>query len=134
MTTFDEIYGYFNSISNGIDNYYLPTTIEGQYQLISNGRMIYNNRLFTNLKQDNTLEIFDSELNENRIMLLGHCMKLHCLIYMLDDFLSTMSVFQKDIGVKDYKSQVDSKQRRVDDENKIIDNIVFSMSESYGED
>ena len=65
MTTFDEVYEYFNDISQGIDSYYLPSYIDEQKRLISNGRRLFNNKLFTNVQQDNLTETFDKVLSEN---------------------------------------------------------------------
>lgn len=127
MTTFDEVYEYFNDISQGIDTYYLPDDIDKQKRLISNGRRLFNNKLFSNIQQDNDTEEFDIVLNENEIMLIAHCMRLYCLQRMYDDFISTFSMFQKEVGFKDYKAQCDGRLNNIQNEKNIIDNLVFSM-------
>ena len=127
MTTFDEVYEYFNDISQGIDNYYLPNNIDGQKRLISNGRRLFNNKLFKNVQQDNLTEIFDKVLSENEIMLMAHCMRLYCLNRMYDDFISIYSMFQKEVGFKDYKAQCDGRLSNIQFETKNIDDLVFSM-------
>ena len=124
MTTFDTVYEYFSEISVGIDTYFLPKNIEEQHKLIANGIRIFNSKLDDNLKIDITTEEFSRELSENEITLFAHCMKLHCLNKMYLDFINTYSMFQKEIGFKDYKAQVDSKLAVVEMEKEEISDLV----------
>lgn len=133
MTTFDDVYEVFQTITWGIDEYNLPQTIEGQKQLIFEGVRRYNKRL--NLEEedaitcDNTLEEFSIEMNEQEISLLAHCMKWAVLDNMVMELASMLSMSSKDTALKDYKAMITTRQLMVENEKKEIYNIAMLLND-----
>ncbi len=129
-TTYDEVYKYFISITR-VDEYDLPISVEGMYDLINNGRMEFNLRREDDLAVDDVLETLDRKLNGLELMLFGNCMKLVVFRNMLSDFTSNFSMFQKEIGIKDYKPQLDGRNGNVFGQEKVINEILFKMQEDF---
>lgn len=130
VKTYDDIYKLFLDIVR-TDDFNLPQTTEGQIALINAGRLIFNNKLFTNISQDDTEETFSKELTDNQALLLANCMKLVCFDNLLADFVSTYSMFQKEIGFKDYAGQLRGRELYVQRQEAVINSLVFSMMEDY---
>lgn len=130
LTTFDEVYQYFIS-NTKVSKYDLPVSVEGQYDLINNGRMEFNLRRWDDLTQDNTTETLGRKLTDLEMMLFGNCMKLVVLRNMLSDFTATYSMYQKEIGYKDYKAQLDGRENAIKEQDKVIANIVFAMQDDF---
>lgn len=129
-TTYDEVYSLFMDISR-TDSFNLPQTDDERYALINAGRLTYNNKTFGKVMQDDMLEEFSEELDGNQQLLLANCMKLVCFDNLLADFISTYSLFQKEIGFKDYASQLKGREAYVARQERIIKELLFSMMESY---
>ena len=129
-TTYDEVYSLFMDISR-TDSFNLPQTDDERYALINAGRLTYNNKTFGKVMQDDILEEFSEELDGNQQLLLANCMKLVCFDNLLADFISTYSLFQKEIGFKDYASQLKGREAYVARQERIIKELLFSMMESY---
>lgn len=129
-TSYDEIYSLFMDISR-TDDFNLPQTDDGRYSLINAGRLIYNNKAFKNLKQDDMMEELSEELNGNQLLLLANCMKLVCFDNLLGEFISTYSMFQKEVGFKDYSSQLRGREGYVSRQSQVVNALVFSMMEDY---
>ena len=133
MTTFDDVYEVFQTITWGIDEYNLPQTIDGQKQLIFEGVRRYNKRL--NLEEedaitcDNTLEEFSVEMSEQEISLLAHCMKWAGLDNMVMELASMLSMSSKDTALKDYKAMITTRQLMVENEKKEIYNIAMLLND-----
>ena len=133
MTTFDDVYEVFQTITWGIDEYNLPQTIDGQKQLIFEGVRRYNKRL--NLEEedaitcDNTLEEFSVEMSEQEISLLAHCMKWAVLDNMVMELASMLSMSSKDTALKDYKAMITTRQLMVENEKKEIYNIAMLLND-----
>lgn len=130
FTTYDDVYKFFTKITR-VDKIDLPISIEGQYDLINSGRMEFNMRREDSLVCHEESETLDRKLTDLELMLFGNCMKLVILKNMLSDFTSTYSMFQKEVGVKDYKSQLDARTWIVDRQESIIKDILFKMQEDF---
>lgn len=130
LTTYDDVYKFFTEITR-VDKIDLPISIEGQYDLINSGRMEFNMRREDSLVCHEESETLDRKLTDLELMLFGNCMKLVILKNMLSDFTSTYSMFQKEVGVKDYKSQLDARTWIVDRQESIIKDILFKMQEDF---
>lgn len=161
-TTYDNIYDIFMSITH-VDEIYYPQTEVGIKRLIRNGIRIYNQKMFANLKWDDNKEIvYDEEkvniettyieipdtdpieyeteekvvyedLENSHVSLIAECMKLITFKNMESDFISTYSTYSKEMGIKDYKAQLDGKMALVKNQEKEIESIVFSLSEKVHE-
>lgn len=130
FTSYDDVYKFFTEITR-VDKIDLPISIEGQYDLINSGRMEFNMRREDSLVCHEESETLDRKLTDLELMLFGNCMKLVILKNMLSDFTSTYSMFQKEVGVKDYKSQLDARTWIVDRQESIIKDILFKMQEDF---
>lgn len=130
FTNYDDVYKFFTEITR-VDKIDLPISIEGQYDLINSGRMEFNMRREDSLVCHEESETLDRKLTDLELMLFGNCMKLVILKNMLSDFTSTYSMFQKEVGVKDYKSQLDARTWIVDRQESIIKDILFKMQEDF---
>lgn len=130
FTSYDDVYKFFTKITR-VDKIDLPISIEGQYDLINSGRMEFNMRREDSLVCHEESETLDRKLTDLELMLFGNCMKLVILKNMLSDFTSTYSMFQKEVGVKDYKSQLDARTWIVDRQESIIKDILFKMQEDF---
>lgn len=129
-TSYDEIYTLFLDISR-TDDFNLPQSDDGRYALINAGRLIYNNKLFKSLGQNDMMEELTEELNGNQMLLLANCMKLVCFDNLLGDFISTYSMFQKEVGFKDYSAQLKGRSAYVDKQTQVVRDLVFSMMTDY---
>lgn len=129
-TSYDTIYSLFMDISK-TDDFNLPQTDDGRYALINAGRLIFNNKLFSNLQQYDIMEEFNKELNGNQMLLLANCMKLVCFNNLWGDFVSTYSMFQKEIGFKDYSSQLRGRESYAVRQEQVVNALVFSLMEDY---
>lgn len=129
-TTYDQLYEKFSSIAK-FSNLSLPSTVEGQYNLIRDGLDIYNSRMDDNLICDNTTETINQELTSQQINLFANCMKLQVINNIYSEFVDTYSMYQKEIGFKDYKSQIDGKLSLITNQENIVNELVFSMKDDY---
>lgn len=129
-TTYAEIWDKFETIAR-FDEYDLPTTIDGRRKLINASVDIFNIKRFDELECDNTLDEINRQLTPQEIMLLVHCMKLQVCHNIYSDFTTTYSMYQKEVGFKDYKAQVDSRETLIKLQENVVDDIVFSMTEDF---
>lgn len=129
-TTYEEIWNKFESISK-FDQYDLPFTVDGRRKLIVSGVDIFNQRLFDELQCDNKLDEVGRQLTQQEIYLVANCIKLQVCNNLYTDFATTYSMYQKEVGFKDYKAQINARETMVKMQEKTIDSIVFSMLEDY---
>lgn len=130
MTTYDDVYTYFISITK-VDEYDVPSTEEGMYHLIDNGRLEFNLRREDDLEVNDEDQELSRKLTGQELMLLGNCMRLVTFRNMLTDFTSNYSMFQKEVGYKDYKAQLEGRTWAIDRQERIISDILFAIQEDY---
>ena len=121
-TSYDDIFTCFLENCK-IQNKNLPSTDEGKYAMIHNACRHYTNKMEEEaLKCDDILETIDKELDDSRLLILAYCIKLVYLENAVTEFTDVFSVFQKEIGIKDYQAQVKARQYNVSTtEHKIIE-------------
>lgn len=129
-TTYEELWDAFEPIAN-FDDYDLPTTVDGRRKLINAAVKIYNQVLFTEIECDNTLDEISEKLEDKYINLLMNCMRLQVCRNIYSEFTTTYSMYKNEIGFKDYKAQIDGRQFLIDDQERIVNKIVFSLNEDY---
>lgn len=132
-TSFDKLWDKFDSIIK-VDDYELPSTLEGRLKLLHNGIDIYNEKAYDNLKYNDILEEVDRELDSNVVSAIANAMKLQVFYNMLSDFTSTYSIFQNDLGLKDYKGQVTARESLCSRQEKVLSSLIFSICEDIGGD
>lgn len=129
-TTYEELWDAFEPIAN-FDDYDLPTTVDGRRKLINAAVKIYNQVLFTEIECDNSLDEISEKLEDKYINLLVNCMRLQVCRNIYSEFTTTYSMYKNEIGFKDYKAQIDGRQFLIDDQERIVNKIVFSLNEDY---
>ena len=129
-TTYEELWDAFEPIAN-FDDYDLPTTVDGRRKLINAAVKIYNQVLFTEIECDNVLDEISEKLEDKYINLLVNCMRLQVCRNIYSEFTTTYSMYKNEIGFKDYKAQIDGRQFLIDDQERIVNKIVFSLNEDY---
>ena len=123
MTTYDDVYTEFMSITN-TDPINIPTDQQKIYDAIHNAVHMFNNRLRDNLKYDDANEEFDRDLNEDELVILANFLKLTFLENQLTYFTTLFQPFAKDVGLRNYQSQVKSLEFLIEQQNKKIDELI----------
>lgn len=118
-TSYDEIFSTFmdNNLAEDID---LPQTDPEIYRYINNGVKFYNNQERDNLICDDAEEKVSRQLNNDEVLIIAHYIRYAFLKNQLSGFLLTYQPFGKDMGFKNYDSQVRGLGRIVDDCMKTI--------------
>jgi hypothetical protein len=130
MTAYDEIWIQFLEI-NKTSEINLPRTDEGKYNAIRSGVRHYNNRLQDLITCDDTVEIINENLNDDKIILIAHYIKLSFLEKQLVDFSTTWNPFSKDVGVKNIQAQISALKDLINFEKATIEELILNSSEDY---
>lgn len=129
MTTAEEIFIVFESISSNIDEWYLPKSDQAQTNLINVGLSLFNQKMFDSISYDDMMEQLSKKLTSTEIIILARCMLYTVLNNIALEFVSSYGSSSSAIGVRSYKAQYDSKQLAADTQMRLIDQLVFSVSE-----
>lgn len=132
-TSFDELYTYFKD-NTKVDSLDLPSTVEGQVNLIINGIREFNIRLRLNdtpLTADTDLELLSEELSNGDFIFLSECMSLAIYKNMKTDFLSTWEVFQNDVGRKYYKDQLSGRENLVREQEERLCKLKLALCDNF---
>lgn len=130
ITSYDEIYTEF--ITNcKTDDINLPNTTEKIYDAIRSAVKHFNVRLGDNLKCDDLSESVDRELGDFEILLLAHYLRLTFLKNQLTYSTSLWQPFARDIGLKNYQSQVKSLEFLIEDEKNTIERLIMNNQEDF---
>lgn len=132
-TTYKDIWKKVETIMD-VDDYEIPSTLDGRLNLIETGIDIYNEKAYDELSYDRNVEEVGRQLTSNQMAAVANCIKLQTALNMLSNFSSTYSMYQSDIGIRDYKSQVSARQDLVDRQERIVGNLLFAMCEDFGGD
>jgi hypothetical protein len=130
MTTYDIIWTKFFTICK-IDNFNLPQTNEGIYNMIQNGVALYNNRLRDSLECTNETETVNRELNNDELLLVANFIKLSYLENEKNYFIDVWQPFAKDIQIHNYQATLKGKQEAVYTQEAEIDKLILNMQEDY---
>ncbi|HCL4447331.1 TPA: hypothetical protein N2D16_002937 [Clostridium botulinum] len=124
-TSYDEIFESF-LLNCGVDTSELPKDQYKIYLIINNAVNHYNNFMEEDyyITTDNKTEAVSKELNGSCLLILAYCIKYTYLENQLIEFEEIWSPFQKEIGFKNYKDQVTSREKTLErTKNKIIELI-----------
>lgn len=135
MTTYQEVWNLFKAIGrvNATD---LPSSDSGRYALINASRMFYNENLevirddYVELLQDDNLEEFNQVLGDRYKELFAECMKLITVKNMTSQFISDSQIYQSSMGVRDYRSQIASRELQVTMQENRIDELLNKIADS----
>ena len=128
MTSYDELYSTFlnNSLADEID---LPQTNEEIYREINNAIMLYNNRERQNLICDDLQENVNRQLNNDEVLIVAHYIRLTFLKKQRMAFGLTWQPFDKDMGLRNYDSQIRAMDRQVWDAEQDIRKLRHNKEE-----
>lgn len=131
FTTYDEIFECFLK-NTGIDTTRLPTTDEAIYAIINNGVSHYNVYLKDEvpIKCDDSSETINVTLDSTRLLILAYCIKYVYLENQLVGFEELWSPFQNDLGIKNYKSQIQARQDTLDRTKQMITQLLTSTEDA----
>lgn len=137
LTTFDEVYKVFLRLVKGVECYSLPQTIQEQKDLIELGTIIFNreregNEIVCDMVEETVATKNNEKLSSNEVLLLAYCMGLQIHRDVLTELTSMLSVATKDSSLKDYKGQISARTAQVTYFDKLINDLVFTMSEFEG--
>lgn len=130
MTTYDDIYEYFQGITK-VGELDLPTTTEEQKTLVHDGIEEYNIRMAKDVVCNDEMEQVLPELTEAEIRFVSECMKLRVFQTMLEDFVSVWEVFQNDLGRRDYKSQVSAREHLIKRQEEVLNRLMYRTYDEY---
>lgn len=130
MTTYDDIYEYFQGITK-VGELDLPTTTDEQKALIHDGVEEYNTRMAKEIVCNDEIEQVSPELTEKEIRFISECMKLRVFQAMLEDFVSVWEVFQNDLGRRDYKSQVSAREYLIKRQEEVLSRLLYRVYDEY---
>jgi len=123
VTTYDDVFTEFMTITK-TDPINIPTEEEKIYDLIHNAVHLFNNRLRDNLGYDDENEIFSRELNHDELVILANFLKLVFLENQLIYFTTLFQPFTKEVGLRNYQSQVKSLEFLIQQQAKKIDELI----------
>jgi hypothetical protein len=130
QTTYDQIWEAFLENCKTTD-FDLPQTDEGIYKKIKNGVMHFNNKLRTEVECDDLTETLSEELDNDHLLILAHFIRLIFLINQKTYFENLWQPFQKDVGLKNFSSQIKSLESSVESEKHEIDMLIRNMEVDF---
>jgi hypothetical protein len=129
-TSYDDIWTAFlnNCKVSDID---LPQIPEKMFEYIKNAVMHFNNRFRTTIVCDDNLEELSEELNNDYLLILAHYIRLNFLKNQRTYFESLWQPFSKDVGLKNFSTQLNSLKSSVQEQERTIDSLVMNMEDDF---
>ncbi|MFS0657361.1 hypothetical protein AB1L07_01885 [Niallia alba] len=130
LTSYDDIWSTFmdNCKTSSLN---LPRTNEGMYKAINNASKLFNNRLRADLKCDDEKESINKLLNDDELLILANYIRLVFLRNEKTFHETLFQPFSKDIGVKNYTTQVKNLESSVSDQERVIDMLIMNTEEDF---
>lgn len=129
MTSYDEIFTCFLENTKMVNNN-IPTDIDRKHEMIHNACRFYENKMGEVIAWDDILETINKELNNSEMLIMAYCLKRIYHENALTEFTSIWSGFTKEVGIKDYKSQVDAKQNDINRTEHKIDELITNIEDA----
>lgn len=128
--TYDQIFQCFID-NTGVDTSRLPNDQEKIYDMINNGARHYNTYFDEEewVVCDNDTETINKNLDGTQLLIYAYCLKYVYLENQLVGFEELWSPFQNEIGIKDYKSQVQGRESTLERTNKKIIELITSTED-----
>lgn len=129
-TSYDEIFESF-LMNCGIDTSELPKDQDKIYLIINNAVNHYNNFMEEDycIEADNKTETISKKLNGSCLLILAYCIKYTYLENQLIEFEEIWSPFQKEIGFKNYKDQVTSREKTLERTKSRIIELISNIED-----
>ncbi len=99
--------------------------------VIQNALRLFNNRMRTKAVCNNASEMVEGLSGEDDLILLAHYIKLVQLINSKVLYEKLYNPFAADVGVRNFKTQLDSLNNSVKEQEKLIDEIIFNAMEDF---
>lgn len=130
FTSYDDIMTCFIE-NTGIDTTKLPTEDEHIYAMIKNASKHYGVFLKDEayIVCDDELEEINISLDYTRLLIFAYCMKYVYLENQLVGFEELWSPFQNDLGIKNYRSQIQARQSTLERTKQKITELVTTTEE-----
>jgi hypothetical protein len=130
MTSYDQIWTSFltNCKASDIDLPQLPAQI---YEAIHNAIRHFNNRLRDTLAWDDVLEIVNRELSGDHLLILSHYLRLIFLINQKTYFEGLWQPFAKDVGLRNFGTQLRSLETSVQEQRQTIEDLIMNATEDF---
>jgi ABC-type iron transport system FetAB permease component len=129
-TTYDNIMECFLQNAKP-DMRNISSTSEGLYLMIHAAMMHYNSLMEEeDITYDDTTETLNIKLDDSRLLVLGYCMKYIYDCNRLSEFLDIYSIFQKDMGFKDYNAQLKGKENAIDRTEQKITELITNCQDN----
>jgi hypothetical protein len=129
-TSYDDIYVKFLSICK-TEDINLPNTDEKIYQFIKSAVDYYNNRMRTMLICNDEDECVTEDLDNDGMIILANFLRLIFLENELTYFTTIWQPFSKDLGLKNYQSQVKAHEFLIQSQEKKIDELIKNAATDY---
>ncbi|QWU14433.1 hypothetical protein SAMN04487895_101745 [Paenibacillus sophorae] len=130
MTTYDELYESFLSKCK-VDDIDLPSDNSKIYTFIKSSISDYNNRLRDNIVCNDDTESIDRALNDDELLLITKYMRWNLLKNQLTYFASVWQPFSKDLGLKNYQSQIKALEGLVNNEKNEIEQVIINTIDDF---
>lgn len=99
--------------------------------VINNALMRLNNRMRTKAICNFASEMVEGLSSEDDLILLAHYIKLVQLVNSKVFYEKLYNPFSADVGVRNFKTQLDSLNNSVKEQEKLIDEIIFNAMEDF---
>lgn len=129
-TSYDQVYQTFlnNCKVSDID---LPQTPEKIYETIKNAVLHFNNKFRTTIVCDDVSEQLSEELTEDYLLIMAHYIRFIFLKNQKTYFESLWQPFSKDVGLKNFNTQIKSLETSVKEQKDTIDLLIMNMEDDY---
>lgn len=99
--------------------------------VIQNALMRLNNRMRTKAICNHASEMVEDLSGEDNLILLAHYIKLVQLVNSKVFYEKLYNPFSADVGVRNFKTQLDSLNNSIKEQEKLIDEIIFNAMEDF---
>lgn len=99
--------------------------------VILNALRLFNNRMGTDFKCNHTSEMIEGLTGDNNLILISHYIKLVQLKNSKVLYEKLYNPFAADVGVRNFKTQLDSLNNSIVEQKKFIDELIFNTMEDY---
>jgi hypothetical protein len=130
MTPFDQVWQTFLDNCK-VPETDLPTFDEKIYDAIHNAIMHFNNRLRRNITWNDSTELLSEDLSNDDLLIVAHFLRLIFLTNQKTYFENLFQPFAKDVGMKNFNTQLKSLETSVSEEQRTIDALIRNMQEDY---
>ncbi|MEI2464997.1 hypothetical protein [Niallia taxi] len=130
MTSYDQIWTTFlnNCMVSDLE---LPQSDEGKYEMIKNAVMYFNNRLRTSLTCDDASETLSEEVEDDYLLIIANYIRYIFLINQKTYFENLWMPFSKDVGLKNFNTQLNSLKASIELQDKTIDRLIINTEVDF---